>query len=291
MTEFVGDCADHSPEAVTDPAFKTYVINLDRSKERWRDSSRLLDATGLTYERIAGVDGKALTFDESASHRKWQSLVRYGWPVLDGHIGCALSHRRALQQFIDTTDAPYALILEDDHAALPSLAQVVDTVIATLAAKGLSDWTVINLGHDIAKRCSLVDRFQDAETTRRLLAAHDFPMRTTACLWSREGAIGFLNHTDMTYAPVDVMLQDFCARQGGAYLVSPPPVLFREIGSELEAINDAFRPKARPSLFARLRQEALPHLFTEIRNARNLLRTLRNRRRYLSGATNPKPRK
>jgi hypothetical protein len=87
------------------------------------------------------------------------------------------------------------------------------------------------------------------------------------------------------------MLQDFCAKQGGAYLVSPPPVLFRGIGSELEAINDALRPKARNSLSKRFVQEALPHLFTEIRNARNLLRTLRNRRRHLSGATNPKPRK
>lgn len=274
-----------------DPNLKTYVINLDRSKDRWLESARLLAATGLPYERIAGVDGKALTPAERAAYSKAQSLLRYGWPVLDGHIGCALSHRRALQQFISASDAPYALILEDDHAALPSLRQMVATVIEMLAAKGQSDWTVVNLGHDIAKRCSLVDSFQDAGTTRKLLAAHDFPMRTTACLWSRAGAAQFLSYTKTTYAPVDVMLQDFCAKRGGAYLVSPPSVLFREIGSELEAINDALRPTSRKGLLKRFVEETLPYLFTEIRNTRNLLRTLRNRRRYLSGATSPKPRR
>jgi len=272
------------------PNLRTYVINLDRSQDRWQESVRLLSAADVAYERVAGVDGKALTSDEHAAYSKWHSLLRYGWPVLDGHIGCALSHRRALQRFL-SSDASFALILEDDHAALPSLGQMVETVTERLTSQGQPGWTVVNLGHDIAKRCSPVDHFGDAGTTRTLMAAHDFPMRTTACLWSREGAARFLNHTKTIYAPVDVMLQDFCAKQGGAYLVSPPPVLFRQIGSELEAINDAFRPPAKRSLSQRVVQNWLPHLFTEIRNTRNLLRTLRNRRRHSSGGTSPKPRR
>jgi len=268
----------NSADLKTPAALRTYVINLDRSTARWQQSCALLDAAGLDYERISGVDGLVLTDAERAMFRKWTSLVRYGWPMLNAHIACALSHRRALQRFLDS-DATCALILEDDHAALPSIVRLLEQLIQSMPR----DWTVVNLGHDSAKHLTFVTAIVDAGVPRNLMAAHDFPVRTTACLWSRRGAAQFMEHSRLIYAPVDVILQDYSARAGGAFLLTPPPVLFRDISSDLETINDTLRPAASPRRLRKIARVAVARLFTEVRNLRNLVHSLRNQRAYRKG--------
>lgn len=93
---------------------KTYVVNLKRSPHRRQYMERLLEPYSdlLEVEFIEAVDGRA----EPDMERKFNdagSLRRYGRLLSPGEKGCTLSHRKCARALLDS-DAPYALIFEDD---------------------------------------------------------------------------------------------------------------------------------------------------------------------------------
>lgn len=93
-----------------------FVINLDRCRERWELISENLDRIGLEATRVAAID-KALLRDHPATSR-----------LGVGHVACLQSHCKAMGAFLDT-DAPAALILEDDAEvghAVPGLIRDID---------------------------------------------------------------------------------------------------------------------------------------------------------------------
>lgn len=102
---------------------KIFVINLDRSKDRWARMQRAMSDAGFSeteYERFSGVDGKKLDpeyirsilsvrayFDLNRpryEHRMFNSL---------GAVGCYLSHLSVAQKIVND-NLPHALVLEDD---------------------------------------------------------------------------------------------------------------------------------------------------------------------------------
>jgi GR25 family glycosyltransferase involved in LPS biosynthesis len=89
---------------------KIYVINLDKDVDRLNAISRQLESFGLSWERIPAIYGKDYKggeYDENGSR------VKNGRTLSFAELGCALSHKRAYQKFLETEDE-YALILEDD---------------------------------------------------------------------------------------------------------------------------------------------------------------------------------
>lgn len=92
------------------PAF---VINLDRRQDRWAATSRDLDRLGIEATRLPALDAQSATKDDLAP-----VVDLNGWARkrdLDlGSAACLVSHRNALARFLRETDAPAALILEDD---------------------------------------------------------------------------------------------------------------------------------------------------------------------------------
>lgn len=94
---------------------KCYLINLDSSKERLAHMSATLAGLGIEFERFPAVYGKALTPEErsrdyDARRAFWASRGR---PLLDGEIGCALSHVGVYRRMVEN-GVPIALVLEDD---------------------------------------------------------------------------------------------------------------------------------------------------------------------------------
>lgn len=93
-----------------------FVINLDRSKDRWNDISRILKDKDISVDRVSGVDGTRLTQQElQATVEPLNSWRKEGFPkeLTPGEVGCFLSHRNCWQRFLQT-DEKWALILEDD---------------------------------------------------------------------------------------------------------------------------------------------------------------------------------
>lgn len=96
----------------------TYVINLDRSTERWNHIQQVVRTAGMpNLIRFPGVDGEALT-DETVASMQQRGILASDLSSFDrgsraGEIGCALSHALVLDDVIEKRWRS-ALILEDD---------------------------------------------------------------------------------------------------------------------------------------------------------------------------------
>ena len=116
----------------------TYVINLDRSPDRWAALSADAARAGLDPIRVPAVDGKAVppaerTLLDVAGFRKL-----HGKEPFPGEFGCYASHVLAIRTFIED-DADIALILEDDCVPHD------DIVAAVGALASVDDWDMVKL--------------------------------------------------------------------------------------------------------------------------------------------------
>ena len=88
-----------------------YVINLDDQPERWAWMEDQLKYWEIEdYTRISAYDGRP----DVGSDLSEIIQGRYPEQVSSGEIGCVTSHLKAIKHFYEETDAPYAIIMEDD---------------------------------------------------------------------------------------------------------------------------------------------------------------------------------
>lgn len=116
--------------------YKTIFINLARNLERRDFMLKQLKELDIPFERFEAVNGveyvKSLTgggneYDEAL-------LSKLNRPKMTpGEIGCALSHKRIYQKFLNDPlykDTKYLLILEDDAELPKNFKLILDTVCA-----------------------------------------------------------------------------------------------------------------------------------------------------------------
>ena len=85
-----------------------YCINLDGQPERWQYMEEQFKYWELKdYTRISAYDGR----DDDLS-----DIIKGIYPtnMTSGEIGCTTSHLKAMKHFLDNSDAPYAVMMEDD---------------------------------------------------------------------------------------------------------------------------------------------------------------------------------
>ena len=117
-----------------------YVINLDRSKERYESIKNYVAELELPTERIEAVDGAALLQQEV---NEKLDLDTYRAFFLNnpkrGTIGCSLSHIKVWQTFLKST-FKFAVIFEDDVSFEPNKLKVVITDLL----KNTDLWDLVN---------------------------------------------------------------------------------------------------------------------------------------------------
>ena len=85
-----------------------YVTNLDDQPERWEYMEQQFKYWEIEdYTRISGHDGR----DDDLS-----DVIKGRYPEMmsSGEIGCVTSHLKAIKHWYETSDSPYAVIMEDD---------------------------------------------------------------------------------------------------------------------------------------------------------------------------------
>ena len=88
-----------------------YIINLDDQPERMEWMKNQLEEWEVKdYTRISAHDGRPSTGDDLSDIL----TGKYPDSITPGEIGCVTSHLKALKHFVEETDAPYAVIMEDD---------------------------------------------------------------------------------------------------------------------------------------------------------------------------------
>jgi glycosyl transferase, family 25 len=101
-----------------------WVVSLEGAPERRSFVVQSFADTGLAYEVVDAVDGTTLSADELRSYSRARSLFEVGRGLMEGEVGCALSHLRLLQRMLDE-DLPEVLIVEDDVAPMPALGRLL----------------------------------------------------------------------------------------------------------------------------------------------------------------------
>ena len=85
-----------------------YCINLDDKPERWEYMEKQFKYWEIeNYERISAHDGRE---DDLSDILKG----KYPDNMSSGEVGCVTSHLKAIKHWMETSDAPCALIMEDD---------------------------------------------------------------------------------------------------------------------------------------------------------------------------------
>jgi glycosyl transferase family 25 len=125
----------------------SYVINLDRSPNRYIYVKDHITALGFPFHRISAVDESKMTQYEKDKNLDIQTYHSYMASTVEsepGTIGCYLSHVKTWQEFL-ASDYQYALIFEDDVSFKSEiLRSVVDELVKN---DHLWDITTFDIGH------------------------------------------------------------------------------------------------------------------------------------------------
>ena len=171
------------------------VINLDRSTDRLDRMARQLDALGIGWQRMSAIAPTSLA--GSPLYRGDRASALWGRDLRPGELGCFLSHLACIDAFL-ASDAATLLVLEDDVALDRAAWEVIRSLPDVV---GLPDWRCINLSSGYRKRRSRIAQVGGHD----LFRAWQFPLLTSALLWSRTGAEAFRAHVARTgiRMPVD----------------------------------------------------------------------------------------
>ena len=153
------------------PAFVTYVINMDSATERMAHMAAELRRVGISFIRQPGVVGMELPYPNE-NFSDWSYKYLHGRRWAPRELGCYLSHIQCLRNFLQT-DAPYALILEDDVKLDDNIKEILESAI-----EHASGWNMLRL--------SSVNRGKWWPV--RKLGSHSLAV----CLTREKGAGGYL---------------------------------------------------------------------------------------------------
>ncbi len=111
--------------------FPIYIISIERARARLEKMLDGASGLGLNLRPIEGVDGKAIPADQWASFDRRGFELRNGRHALPGEYGCYASHLKAIRIFLES-DAPYAVIVEDDVSFSADFGARVEAIVAVM---------------------------------------------------------------------------------------------------------------------------------------------------------------
>lgn len=208
-----------------------YLINLDSSTARLAQADAELKKHGIEYQRISAVDGRKLDVKTYAGYNSKQANELMGRDLLGAEIGCFLSHRRCVTEFL-ASDYDFVMVVEDDLEIISDLIATVEKTIQWLE-QNQKGWYLINIGSTKRKLSKKLHQIEH----HHLLKAYYFPVLTLGLVWSREGAQAFQNDLTQINAPIDVALQSWLTTLSRGYSIYPPLVQPNGAQSDIDAVK------------------------------------------------------
>ncbi|CAH0282993.1 glycosyltransferase family 25 protein [Agrobacterium fabrum] len=111
--------------------FPIYIVSIARARARLEKMLEGASGLGLDLRPVEGVDGKTISPDDWRDFDRRGFELRNGRHALPGEYGCYASHIKALETFL-ATDAPVAVIVEDDVAFTPDFSERVKAMVAAM---------------------------------------------------------------------------------------------------------------------------------------------------------------
>ncbi|EKV26314.1 Lipopolysaccharide core biosynthesis glycosyltransferase WadA [Caenispirillum salinarum AK4] len=198
---------------------KIYVITLPRAEHRQQAVRTQLEALDVPFTFVEGVDGAALERPPAGYRGRLRRLF-YGKDLTAGEIGCFLSHRAALEQFLAEPE-PYGVICEDDVTFCGDTAAVVEDIVS----QGLDFDLVRMTASDKIARSRKKWHVMDLSGRYALYRMLDLPCGGWAYLVSRQGAQRLLDASRSFWMPFDTLLAMAWHSGVDAYHLLPSPIL------------------------------------------------------------------
>ncbi len=206
-----------------------YVINLDKSTTRFEKFKNTFDPLELTISKISAVDGNSIDFKVFSNDIECRREM--GRSIQPGEVGCFLSHRKALENFLKT-DSEYALIFEDDAVPTAQFKDVVESLTKSFL-KEKKNVIAINLGATDFKYSSPYLNLG----SHTLRCTHRFPMLATCVLWTRYGANLFIKNSSKVTMPYDNFLRYLFSGTNRVFSVQPPVISGSGDDSDIKSRN------------------------------------------------------
>jgi len=221
--------------------YKIFIINLDRSVERYQHALDQLAAwPDLPIERVSAADGRIMDEQQLSQYYSLALNKRLYHKILKpAEKGCFISHiwcwQRVVEQQLD-----FALILEDDFIINGDMAALLQQV-STLPG----DWHLLKLA--MPNKQQKIIAAEPGAIFQRVFFAKN-PVSTVAQLVSLAGAQQLLAKTIPFYRPVDVALQHTWELQIRAEAIWP--LIFKPDLSFESSINSKSKePVNRPIFY------------------------------------------
>ena len=161
---------------------RAYVISLATAHKR-RAACRVRLGGRIPFVIVDAVDGRVMSEDALRAVTREMHSHRLGRPLTSGEVACSLSHKRALEMFVESGEA-WGLILEDDFQDRPwTMAGLADLLDMVRDRPGVD---IVKLGgyEPLTARGRLIDR----RPACALIETMTFGMCAHAYVVSRAGA-------------------------------------------------------------------------------------------------------
>lgn len=121
----------------------TYLINLDRSKDRLEIINAELKKLTIPYTRIPAVDGNNLKDTAPAHFEVGEATPIFKRELTIREIGCSMSHLKVYEKIVEAGHT-YTLILEDDVCLPPNTKRIIHELIEWNQPQA---WDIVLLHH------------------------------------------------------------------------------------------------------------------------------------------------
>ena len=192
-----------------------FVINLDRSPERWKQTAEQLNLLGISAKRISGVDGKTVPI-ENWTPLFDQAKFRFchGVDALPGEYGCYASHLAALKALLESGDES-CVIFEDDVQPLKDMVQVVEYLDRT----HVKSPKLVRL---VTHRIEFFEAMENLQNGLTLGQCWFGPSGSAAAYWvNREAAKILVAKLQPGYLPFDIAIERAWETGVANYVIRP----------------------------------------------------------------------
>lgn len=107
---------------------EVFIISLRSSTERRAKIQQELEALGLSFRFIDGIDLRNTDISQHPDYDGQRRRIFFGRDLEPGELGCLLSHREAYRKIVNE-GIPHALVLEDDARLEDDLPHVLESII------------------------------------------------------------------------------------------------------------------------------------------------------------------
>lgn len=200
-------------------SFPVYVLNLDRSKDRWDSMVSEAESYKIILNRVEAVEGRLLSSVELQHYDDEAFRRNHGKIVLPAEIGCYLSHLKVLE-IIASSEDDIAVILEDDIRFTDKLLPFLNQISA------VSGWDVIKM---VNHRTSLfLPHYKLSDEVMLGRCMHGPLGSSAAYVVTRDGARKLLKALRPMALPYDVALERGWAGNYKLFLTKAPLVTLAE---------------------------------------------------------------